>query len=146
MTSADLFERQFLHCNSALKTSVHWYLENLRKWTLSSGPREVPHSSRDLHSCRGKAQFPGGHDPPHGTDLEQKSKVHHCSHWSFPSCCDTQKLKDRAKSLLCFPKKANLTEIRPQQRHLHQTNLSFWLCGHQIIIHSQAEALSNLWS
>lgn len=63
VTRADLFKRQLLHCKSALKTGVHWYLENLRKWTLSSGPQDVPHSSRDLHSCRWTVQFPGGHDP-----------------------------------------------------------------------------------
>lgn len=113
VTSADLFERQFIHCNSALKTGVHWYLDNLRKGTLSSGPQDVSHRSRVLHSSRWKVQFPGGHDSPHGTDLEQQSKVHHCSHLRFPSC-HTKAVKQ--KSLLCLPKKANLTEIRPQQR------------------------------
>lgn len=109
-------------CNSALKIGVHWYLENLRKWTLSTGLR-IPPSSRDLHSCRWKVQFPGGQDPHHGTDLEQKSKVRHCSHQSFPSSSATQKLWNRTKSWLCLPEKANLTEIRPQQRLLHQLHL-----------------------
>lgn len=45
-----------------------------------------------------------------------------------------------------LPKKAHLTEIRPQKRQLPETNLFFWICWHQINIHSPAEALSNLWS
>ena len=103
---ADPFKRQFLHRNSALKTRVYtgtWKISENGPW--AQDPRHVQHSSRDLHSCRGEVQFPGGHDPSHSVDLEQKSKARYCRHRSFPCCCATQKLWDTAKPLLCLPKR-----------------------------------------
>lgn len=71
-------------------------------------------------------------------------KVHHGSHLSFPA--PHKSCKTDLSPCCASQKRANLAEIRPQQRELHQTNLSFWLWWHRIIIHLQEETLLNLLS